>query len=106
MITLTEAAKKQLDSYFVDKPKAPIRIYLSEGGCSGPRLALAMDEKGDADESFDVYGYTFLVEKELLGKGQPFTVDLGYMGFQIHSSMELGGGGCSSGSCASGSCCG
>jgi len=104
MITLTEAAKKQLDTYFSDKPKASIRIYLAEGGCAGPRLALAMDEKGEADESFDLDGYTFLMEKELLAEAQPITVDLSYMGFQILSSLKLEGGGCSSGSCASGSC--
>lgn len=81
-----------------------IRIYLSQGGCAGPRLALAMDEKADADESFDLDGYTFLVERGLLAKAQPLTVDLGYMGFQILSSLKLGGGGCSSGSCCSGTC--
>jgi Fe-S cluster assembly iron-binding protein IscA len=32
MFTLTEAAKKQLDSYFADKDKSPIRVYLSSGG--------------------------------------------------------------------------
>jgi len=32
MFTLTESAKKQLDSYFADKEKSPIRIYLSSGG--------------------------------------------------------------------------
>jgi len=32
MFTLTEAAKKQLDQYFADKDKSPIRVYLSSGG--------------------------------------------------------------------------
>lgn len=32
MFTLTEAAKTQLDSYFADKEKSPIRVYLSSGG--------------------------------------------------------------------------
>jgi Fe-S cluster assembly iron-binding protein IscA len=32
MFTLTEAAKKQLDSYFTDKEKSPVRVYLSSGG--------------------------------------------------------------------------
>lgn len=106
MFTLTEAAKKQLDSYFSDKPKASIRIYLSEGGCAGPRLALAMDEKNEADDSFDVSGYTFLVESTLMARAKPLTVDLSYMGFQVLSSLELPRGGCSSGSCSTGSCCG
>jgi len=32
MFALTEAATKQLDSYFADKEKTPIRVYLSSGG--------------------------------------------------------------------------
>lgn len=32
MFTVTEAAKTQLDAYFADKEKNPIRIYLSSGG--------------------------------------------------------------------------
>jgi Fe-S cluster assembly iron-binding protein IscA len=106
MITLTDAAKKQLDSYFAENPKASIRIYLSEGGCAGPRLGLALDEKGGTDDSFDVSGYTFVIKQDLLNEAKPFTVDLNCMGFQVLSSLKLGGGGCSSGSCGSGSCCG
>ena len=32
MVTITETAKKQLDSYFADKESSPIRVYLSSGG--------------------------------------------------------------------------
>jgi len=32
MVTLSDTAKKQLDSYFADKEKSPIRVYLSSGG--------------------------------------------------------------------------
>lgn len=32
MVELTDNARKELDSYFADKPKSPIRIYLSSGG--------------------------------------------------------------------------
>jgi len=64
---------------------------------------LALDEPKENDETFDVDGYTFLVEKELMAKAQPIHVELTYMGFQVVSSLELGGGSCS-GSCSSGSC--
>lgn len=113
MVEITEAARRELDGYFADKEKAPIRIYLSSGGCSGPRLALALDEPSDADDSFDVQGYQFIVDKELAAQAAPMRVDMSYMGFTVHSSLELGGGGgcgcsggsCSSGSCTPGSCC-
>jgi hypothetical protein len=32
MVELTDAARQQLDGYFADKEKNPIRIYLSSGG--------------------------------------------------------------------------
>lgn len=32
MIELTESARKELDAYFADKDKSPIRIYLAPGG--------------------------------------------------------------------------
>jgi len=63
---------------------------------------LALDEPKDNDDVFKVDGYTFLVEKELMAQAKSMTIDLTYMGFQITSSLELGGG-CGS-SCSSGSC--
>lgn len=44
MLTLTDAAQKELEGFFADREKATVRIYLAPGGCSGPRLALALDE--------------------------------------------------------------
>lgn len=32
MVELSEAARNQLENYFTDKEKSPIRIYLSQGG--------------------------------------------------------------------------
>jgi hypothetical protein len=32
MIELTEAAKTQLDGYFADKEKTPIRVFMASGG--------------------------------------------------------------------------
>ena len=53
MFTLQPAAKAQLDEHFGGKDKEPIRIYLASG-CGGPRLGLALDEKKDNDQIFDV----------------------------------------------------
>jgi len=102
MVTLSDTAKTQLDEYFAKNDKAPIRIFLSNS-CAGARLALALDEPGDTDESFDVSGYTFVVDKELGVKAAPLGVDFDCGGFVISSSLELGGGGCGSCSCG-GSC--
>lgn len=32
MVTLTDNAIRELDAYFADKPKSPIRVYLAPGG--------------------------------------------------------------------------
>ena len=111
MISVSDSALKELDAYFQDKDLVPIRIYLAPGGCSGPRLSLALDEKRDGDEELVSGKYTFLIETALLQDAKPIGVDMGAMGFTITSSLQLGGGSCSSGGgnggCSSGcgSCC-
>ncbi|WP_462326734.1 IscA/HesB family protein [Desulfobaculum sp.] len=112
MIEITEAARKELVAFFSDKEVSPIRVYLAPGGCSGPRLSLALDAPGEGDESFDLGDdLTFVVESKLYASAQPIKVDLTYTGFTIESSLELGGGSCgtSGGGCggcgSSGSCC-
>ncbi len=103
MVTVTQPAKAQLDQYFSENEKAPIRIFLA-GGCSGSRLALALDDPKDTDDVFDVEGYSFVVDKGLLDQAKPLTVDFACSGFSIGSSLELGGGGCGGCSCSGGSC--
>jgi len=105
MVTVTQPAKAQLDAYFAENQKAPIRVFLSSGSCSGPRLTLALDEPKDSDDVFEVEGYSIVVDKELLEKAKPLSIDFACSGFSIDSSLELGGGGCGGGcSCSSGSC--
>lgn len=105
MLSVSDAAVAQLDEYFADKERAPIRVYLSSGGCSGPRLALALDEAGDGDETVAVGSYSFLIDKELAQAGAPFSIDMTPMGFVIGSTLEFPqGGGCGcSGGCGGGS---
>ena len=100
MISLSDAAKTQLDAYFEGKDKAPIRVFLS-GGCCGPKLSLALDEVRDGDESFEAGGYTLLAEKALLAASGKISIDMTEYGFSVESENELGGGG---GSCGSGGC--
>lgn len=103
MLELTENAKKELDAYFENKEKSALRIYLAPGGCSGPQLALALDEPNDNDEVLNEGGYTFCVEKALASQASFLKLDITYMGFTVDSDIPLpAGGGCSS--CGSGGC--
>ena len=104
MVSLTDTARAELDTYFADKQKAPIRVYLNKGSCCGPSLTLALDEARENDEVFDLDGYTFVVEKELSTLASPITVDMTEYGFAVTSSLQLEGGSCGGGSCGGGSC--
>ena len=107
MITVSESAVKELNEFFSDKEKSPIRVYLAPGGCSGPRLALALDAPGGDDEVFEQAGYSFCINMDLFGQTGDISVDVTYMGFSVESANPMGGGGggccgcASSGSCAS-----
>jgi Fe-S cluster assembly iron-binding protein IscA len=105
MIEVTDNARKELDAYFADKEKSPIRIYLAMGGCSGPRLGLALDEPGAGDEQYPWNGYTFVMAKELAQDASFVKIDMTGMGFAVSSDLPLPeGGGCGCGSGSSGGC--
>lgn len=108
MLSLTDTARAELDNYFADKEKTPIRVYLNKASCCGPALTLALDEPRTNDDVFDLKGYTFVVEKDLMALASPITVDMTDYGFAVTSSLHLEGGscgsGCGGGSCGGGSC--
>lgn len=105
MITVTDAAKKELDAYFQDNRPSSIRVFLAPGGCSGPRLALALDDAKDSDETAEEQGYTFCMDKQLGAQVGEVTVNFSFMGFSVESEIPLAGaGGCSS--CATAGGCG
>lgn len=101
MVELTDTAREELDAYFEDKEKASIRVYLAPGGCSGPRLGLALDEPSEADKVFDANGYSFCVNSDLFDQAKNIRIDFSDMGFSVQSELQIGGGGCSP-SCCSG----
>ncbi|MBF0482884.1 MAG: hypothetical protein HQK81_15330 [Desulfovibrionaceae bacterium] len=67
-------------------------------------MALALDEPKESDDSFEVSGYTFVIDKELMAQAKSIKVDMTYMGFQVESDMQLGGGGSCGSSCSSSFC--
>ena len=77
---------------------------------------MALDESNDNDKVFDVEGFSYIVNKDLLEKATPIKVDFSNYGFRLDCAINFGAGGCggcgSSGDsaedgCATeGSCCG
>jgi Fe-S cluster assembly iron-binding protein IscA len=104
MLTVTDAAQDQVAKFFEDKEAQPIRVYLAQG-CSGPSLALGLDEVKDGDENYEFNGVNYVIEKDLLEKVQPVSIDFnGTFGFSVDSSLPKPTGGCS-GCGSSSSCC-
>jgi Fe-S cluster assembly iron-binding protein IscA len=103
MITLSDSAKAQLDSYFADKEKSAIRIFMA-GSCCGPKLSLALDEAREGDEAVEAKGYTLLAEKSLLASSGAITIDMTEYGFSVDSENPLEASNCGTGGCGSGGC--
>ncbi len=107
MVELSDAARQQLEDYFKDKEASAIRVYAAGGCCSGPRLALALDEPRDGDANFAAGGFTFLVEQGLFAQTGNIRVDMTPYGFSVESDNPLeGGGSCGSGCSSGGGGCG
>ena len=68
-------------------------------------MAMALDEPKDTDNSYDVNGFKFIMDKEFDEKAQPVSIDFMGYGFKINSSIEFNkGGSCSSCGSASSGC--
>ena len=105
MLEITEKASEMIRDFLKEREEIPaIRIMLSEGGCSGPSLGMAMDELRDNDREFDDRGIKFVVESALYERVKPIKVDYvisaAGSGFNIMSNMPVQTSSC----CSSCSC--
>lgn len=70
---------------------------------------MVLDEPKDTDDSYDIDGLTYLIDKDLAQKSGDVKVDFvdnGWQqGFMVSSAMPLDGGGGCSGGCDSGGSC-
>jgi Fe-S cluster assembly iron-binding protein IscA len=104
MISMTDTAKKELDAYFEGNTPDSIRVFLS-GGCSGARLALALDEATHTDSRAEEKGYNFCMDKQLLEQVSHVTIDFSYAGFSVEPKLPLPDMGSKCGACASAGGC-
>ena len=103
MLKVTKKAIDKIAEYLQNKEVKPIRIFLNSGGCGGPSIAMVLDELKDTDDVFDIDGFQFVVDKELLKEAEPIKVDFAHFGFQIDCAIEFEEG-CSG--CGTSSACG
>ena len=90
MLEITKSATDKIAEYFIDKEVEPIRIFLHSGGCAPSSLALDVDEIRDTDTVFEIDGFQFIIDEDLLGEAVPIKVDYNARsGFQFDSSLEF-----------------
>ena len=101
MINVSKPAQEQVRMYFEGKEIAPIRIFLNSGGCGGPSLAMALDEKKETDAVFTFDDVEYIIENDLLEKTGNVDIDFEGTGFRLDSNLKPTGGcsGCSGGTC-------
>jgi iron-sulfur cluster assembly accessory protein len=105
MLTVTAKANEKITDFLkAQKEPSYIRLFLSEGGCSGPSLGMGLDEPEKNDEIIKDNGVTYLIDKELLEKASPISIDFieseRGSGFSISSSLPKGEGCRSCSSCS------
>ena len=90
MVKVTKSAIEKISEYFIDNELKPIRIFLHEGGCAPSSLALDVDEIKNTDTVFDIDGFQFIIDEDLLIEAKPIKIDYNTRsGFQFDSSLEF-----------------
>ena len=100
MLNITAAATHSMVDLFQGKTKSPVRISLLTGGCGIRFFEVAIADAAGGDEQFNIDGFTYLVDRNIIQEYAPITIDSD--GF----SLRLSGGGIyppnSCGTCAFG----
>ncbi|MCK5187026.1 MAG: hypothetical protein KAJ00_00965 [Deltaproteobacteria bacterium] len=66
---------------------------------------MALDEPNDNDETYDISGFKYVVDKKLMEQAKPIKVDFMGRGFNITSSMAKEGEGECGGCGSTSNCC-
>ena len=65
---------------------------------------MALDEPRDTDDTYDIEGFQYIVDKEFMEKAKPIKVDFLINGFKLDCGLDLGAiPGC--GSCSTAGTC-
>ena len=75
MIEISLNAQKELDDFFKNQEKKPIRLYLAPGEQSS-RLEFLLDSPAAGDDIITVQNYTFCINAELLHKCGSIFIDV------------------------------
>jgi len=77
MISLSDAAKAELENFFKVQDKAPVRVCVQEDEGGRRFLGMLLEEDDPADDQvFEVEGYRFLVDNDLAGALEAIQIDV------------------------------
>ena len=100
MITLTEAAVRQLQTLLAEKgePSAGLRLFVEKGGCAGMQYGMRVDTPAANDEVFGRDGVQVIVDPESLsflrGSEVDYCDDLTGTGFRLKNPNAVRSCGC------------
>jgi iron-sulfur cluster assembly accessory protein len=100
MITLTEAAVRQLQSLIAEKgePDKGLRVFVEKGGCAGWQYGMTLDDPAAADAVIESGGVKVLVDPEsasfLHGSTLDYADDLAGAGFRLNNPNATRSCGC------------
>lgn len=90
LFEVSAKAKAKLEDAFAGRAPKPMRVDIVLGACGGQRLELTLDKLRPSDHVFQADGFTFVMEEELVEEAAPFRVDVGRVGFVVHSRLRCG----------------
>ena len=100
MITVTEAAARQLQTLIAEKnaPEKGLRVFVEKGGCAGLQYGMTLDEPGLGDEIIEQAGVRVIVDPEsasfLRGSTLDYADDLAGAGFRLNNPNAARSCGC------------
>src|SRR5262245_36128029 len=100
MITLTDAAVRQLQSLISEKGDETkgLRLFVEKGGCAGLQYGMTLDAPEQGDEIFEQGGVRVIVDPEslghLLGSQVDYCDDLTGTGFRLKNPNAVRSCGC------------
>ena len=100
MITITEAAARQLQALVAEKgePTKGLRIFVEKGGCAGMQYGMSLDHAQEGDQLIERGGVKVIIDPESAGYLEGATVDyaddLAGAGFRIKNPNAVRSCGC------------
>lgn len=100
MITLTEAAARQLHTMLAEKGEASkgLRLFVEKGGCAGMQYSMSIDAPATTDEVFPSGDVRVIVDPESLrylsGSEIDYCDDLTGTGFRLKNPNAVRSCGC------------